>query len=177
MAYYRSSGSNSSRTNFPVGAVKQVASHEYHGGNSDALTGTATLTRVESGSNSYYWAHVIYDVLATNWVGVHMTFSWYLQESSAADVGAAFGIARADGTEIYHPTGGNAHVGLYFYDVDSSNQKQMYMTQNHHFIDKSPLAGTNFYYLTYAVHGQSNLTVQSDSTLNPFVCTLTEIQQ
>ena len=52
MAYYRSSGSNSSRTNFPVGAVKQTTSHEYHGGNSDALTGTSSLTRVESGSDA-----------------------------------------------------------------------------------------------------------------------------
>jgi len=172
-------GTLSSGLTFPAGHVIQTVSDSYWSGESDSLLSASTLTRVETGSNVYNWKGTINNVAASSWVKIDMSFGIHVSESSAADMGAAFGIFRNEDGEIYSDIAGNAHRGWYLHTVtNGSNTLDHYSTVSLHMVDKSAATGTNIYYLSYAVHGGSAVTINSSSTSGvPYICTLQEIQQ
>ena len=165
-----------SNTTFPTGHVIQTISDTYVGVNSDTMSGTSTLTRVETGSNVYNWKGTINNVDSSNWVNITMSFEYHMAESGAADFGGDFGIHKNETGEIYGAVSGNAHRFLYFHEGNSDNF-DYYATASIHMVDKSPVAGTNIYYLSYSNHGATACEIQSTSSAKPFICTLQEIKQ
>jgi hypothetical protein len=166
-------GSITSATTFPAGHIIKATSNFYNSAESDSFGNTyATVTA--SGSN--HWSHSITDVAASSWVWIVTTFTLRV-ESTANAGGAGVKLNRNLNTDLFPVV----TYDLYQWHMPATSGQTgsgISAPVTISWMDKTPITGTNTYYLKAADYvSTTNAYIYSSSTSRPFSMELFEIAQ
>ncbi len=161
-------GTLSSGVTFPAGHIIKATSNMYNSAQSDNF-GNSYATVTASGNN--HWQGSITDVAANSWVWIVTTFTLRV-ESSSTSGGAGVKINRNLDTDLFPVI----EYDLYQWGSNSGSGISVPVTMS--WMDKTPITGTNTYYLKGMDYGGSTTAyVYSSSNSRPFSMECFEIAQ